>query len=319
MPNIQTPALDIHFQQAGAGPNVFVFLHGNFASWRWWKPAFERLPPGFLAYAPDLRGCGDTRTKGESASSYSIPQLAGDLQALVKALDPGPFHLVGHSLGGAVALQFALEHGGSLRSLTLVSPAPAAGLAAMREGTSRSAQALRMVHPANAASMAALQSGYRVQRAMGLNRVPLRGALVEMMPGAKLERAEMDALVDDAARMSPEALVGFLQALHGWNVEGELWRLRLPTTVLAGEADTLVPPEASRKTAGLIPRAQLLVWPQVGHSPQMERPDAFVLLLVVAARRSLRARLQTWLWLLRRRLFGLLFSDRAGSKQAVSS
>lgn len=302
MPTIETPALDLHYQQAGAGPNVFVFVHGNFASWRWWKPVLDRLPPGFLAYAPDLRGCGDTRPKGETASSYGIPQLADDLQALVEALDLGPFHLVGHSLGGAVALQFALQHSRMVRSLTLVSPAPAAGLAAMREGTSRLAQSLRMVDPADAPAMAALESGYRVQRAFGLNRLPLRRALAEMMPGASLETAEVDALVDDAARMSPEALVGFLQALHEWNVEGELGRLRVPTLIVAGEMDTLVPPAASQRTAEILPRGQLLVWSQVGHSPQIERPDAFILLLVAAARRSLGVRLQNWLWLLRRRL-----------------
>ena len=283
---------------------MFVFIHGNFASWRWWSPTLERLPPGVLAVAPDLRGCGDTVIEGETAPSWSIARLADDLGELVQALDLGRFHLVGHSLGGAVALQFALENSHKLRTLTLVSPAPAAGLAGMREGPSRSAQMLRMIDPANAASMARLESGYRMQRALGLNRLSLRRSVAEMMPGANLEKAQMDALVDDAARMTPEALVGFLQALHDWNVEDKLGWMRVPTLILAGEKDELVPPSASEKTAALLPDAELLVWPEVGHSPQLERPDDFVVLLAAATRRSVWGRLQSALWLLRRRLFG---------------
>ena len=312
--------LDIHYQQAGSGPHLFVFVHGNFASWRWWKPIFDRLPADFRAVAPDLRGCGDTGTGGATASSFGVPRLAADLELLVQALDLPRFHLVGHSLGGAVALQFALQHGHRLRSLTLVSPAPAAGLAAMREGASRSAQMLRTVDPANAAAMARLESGYRMQRAFGLNRLALRAALAEMMPGASLEKAEFEALVNDAARMSPEALVGFLRALHEWNVEGELGRLRVPTLILAGGKDTLVPPAASEKTANLLPGARLVVWPQVGHSPQLERPDDFVQLLVAVTRRSAWGRLQTWLWLQRRRLFGPpLLTEGAAPSPAAGS
>lgn len=60
MPFLQTPDLNVHYQQAGSGDTRLILVHGNFASWRWWQPIFERLPAGWRAYAPDLRGCGDT-------------------------------------------------------------------------------------------------------------------------------------------------------------------------------------------------------------------------------------------------------------------
>lgn len=295
MPYVNTPELEIHFREAGAGPNVFVLVHGNFASWRWWKQVLHRLPPGFRAYAPDLRGCGDTAGDGSSVA-YGIPQLADDLLEFVEALGLRSFHLVGHSLGGAVALQFALKHPEKVRSLTLAAPAPATGLLAMREGSSTSAKLLRQIDPEHGPSMAVLHSSYRLHHALGTNRLMLRGALAKMMPAATLDAAEIESLLGDAARMSPDAVVGFLLALHRWNVAGELGSLRVPTLVLAGGKDVLVPAAALQQLAELLPRSELLVWPEVGHSPQVERPDEFVRLLVASARRSPVMRLRTWWW-----------------------
>jgi 3-oxoadipate enol-lactonase len=318
MPYVHTPALKIHFEEAGAGPNVFVLVHGNFGSWRWWKQVFDRLPPGFRAYAPDLRGCGDT-AGGTSGAAFGIPQLADDLLELVKALGQRSFHLVGHSLGGAVALQFALAHPEKVLSLTLAAPAPATGLLAMREGSSTSAKLLRKIDPEHAPSMAVLHSSYRLHHALGTNRLMLRRALAEMMPTATLDRAEIESLLGDAARMSPDAVVGFLQALHLWNVAGELGSLRVRTLVLAGGKDVLVPATALEQMAQRLPRGRLVVWPDVGHSPQVERPDDFVRLLVTSARRSRVMRLRTWLWRLRRPLSGSQPLPGPGADEPPSS
>jgi 3-oxoadipate enol-lactonase len=318
MPYVHTPGLQIHFQDAGSGPNVFVLVHGNFASWRWWKQVFRRLPPGFRAYAPDLRGCGDTGG-GTSGGAYDIPQLADDLLDFVDGIEQRSFHLVGHSLGGAVALQFALAHPDRVLSLTLVAPAPATGLLAMREGSSTTAKLLRTFNPENAPSMAVLHSSYRLHQALGTNRLMLRGALAKMMPTATLERVEIASLLRDAARMSPDAVVGFLQALHRWNVAGELGGLRVPTLILAGGKDVLVPAAELEEMAQVLPRGRLVVWPEVGHSPQVERPDEFVRLLVTSARRSPVMRLRTWLWRLRGPLKGSLPPPGPGADEPLLS
>jgi pimeloyl-ACP methyl ester carboxylesterase len=293
MPFLETPRLRIHYEEAGSGREVFVLVHGNFASWRWWKPVLERLPAGWRAIALDLRGCGENSYSApdESRSAYGIPELADDLGGFVDGLQLDGFHLVGHSLGGAVALQYALRHQRRVRSLTLAAPPPPTGLAAMREGTSTSARLLRRVDPDHRPSMAALRSSYRMHRSLGTNRWMLRRALPEMMPAASLDAAMAESLLADAARMSPDAVVGFLQALHRWNVEGELPRLHVPTVILWGAKDVLVPRAGLEKMAALLPAGELVVWPDAGHSPQLERPDDFVALLVASARRVLGKRL----------------------------
>ena len=126
MPFVQTPEINIQYETAGSGKTVLVFLHGNFASWRWWQPVFEQLPCVFRAYAPNIRGCGETESPD---SSFDIDRLAEDLRAFQEALQLPRFHLIGHSLGGAVALQFALDYGECIESLTLVAPASAAARA----------------------------------------------------------------------------------------------------------------------------------------------------------------------------------------------
>ena len=292
MPFLDTKRLRIHYQEGGAGSEAFVLVHGNFASWRWWQPVLDRLRPRWRAFAPDLRGCGETPT-GEDPSAYGIAPLADDLAAFVDGLGLRTFHLVGHSLGGAVALRYALDHPDRARSLTLAAPPPPTGLSAMREGTSKSAQLLRSIDPDHGPSMAMLQSSYRLHRSLGTNRLMLRQALAEMMPAASLEPAMTEALLADAARMSSDAVVGFLRALHRWNVEAELHRLRVPTTILWGTRDVLVPRAGLEEMARLL-GGELLVWPDTGHSPQLERPDQFVDLLASAGRRLLRKRFQRW-------------------------
>jgi len=301
MPVLDTPRLRIHYQEAGAGPEVFVLVHGNFASWRWWKPVLERLPAHWRAVALDLRGCGESSGGPEDGrSAYDIPQLADDLAGFVDGLHLDAFHLVGHSLGGAVALQYALHHGSRVRSLTLASPPPPTGLAGMRDGASTFARLLRRVDPDHRPSMAALRSNYRMQRSLGTNRWMLRRTLPELMPAASLDPALAEALLTDAARMSPDAVVGFLQALHRWNVEAELASLRVPTVVLWGARDVVVPRAGLEAMARLLPCGELVVWPGVGHSPQLERPDQFVALLAASARRLLGKRLRLLLGRARR-------------------
>jgi pimeloyl-ACP methyl ester carboxylesterase len=301
MPFLDTPRLRIHYQEAGTGPQVFVLVHGNFASWRWWKPILERLPNGWRALALDLRGCGESSggELDESGSTYDIPQLADDLAGFADLLRLDTFHLVGHSLGGAVALQYALHHQSRLRSLTLAAPPPATGLVGMRSGASAFGGLLGGMDPNHRPSMAALRSSYRMHRTLGTNRLMLRRALPEMMPAAALDPAVAESLLADAARLSSDTVVGFLQALHRWNVEAELPGLRIPTLILWGAKDIVVPRAGLEQMARLLPLADLVVWPDTGHSPQLERPDRFVASLAVSIRNSRRKRLRR---LLRRTL-----------------
>src|SRR5262249_24376743 len=159
-----------------------------------------------------LRGTGLTHGRG---ASFGMAQLAADLFELTEALALPRFHLVGHSLGGAIAMQFALDYPERVKSLVLVAPAPAAGLSAMRRGASRFARMLSFVDPDHEPSMAFLSGSTRFGRAIGTHRSLVRQSLEAMLPARLLE---LDAFVDDALAITPEATVGYLQGLNRWNV-----------------------------------------------------------------------------------------------------
>lgn len=273
---IQIPKLNIHYETAGTGSKVLVLVHGNFASWQWWRPIMDRLPPGYRAYAPDLRGCGET---DQPADGYSVEQLAADLYHFVTQLGLSRFHLVGHSLGGAVSLQFTLDHAPLVRSLLLVAPAPAEGMSFLRAGQSGRSFMSHLVDPQRETSLDWIESNYRLLRTLGANRPWLRQALKRVAPTLNGTPA-FKVLVDEAARMAPEALAGYFQSLDAWDVQARLHELDLPVLILAGKQDGLVPPAALERTAAGINQAQLVTWADAGHSPQLEQPDRFAQLLI---------------------------------------
>lgn len=272
MPFIQTPNLRIHYRVAGTGNVPLLLLHGNFGSWRWWQPLLQHVPAGYRAYVPDLRGCGDSERPGYG---HNIETLAADAQAFAKALDFVPEHIVGHSLGAAIALQFALEQPGQVRSLTLVAPPPAEGRSVVRNADWFSHSVSRLFDVDRDASVVTLGATYRMLRHLGANRPMLRQALMRLAPTLDYGNAFIE-LVSDAARMAPQAVVGHLQALDTWDVQTRLRSLRLPVLVVGGQQDVLVAVDDLRGFARRLPRGRIIIWADVGHAVQLEQPRRFV-------------------------------------------
>ncbi|HLI88410.1 MAG TPA: alpha/beta hydrolase [Ktedonobacteraceae bacterium] len=119
---IKTDRLRTAYLEAGNGNVPLVLVHGNCSSSLFFQDfmlalaAMER----YKIYAPDLRGYGDTETVPVDATR-GLADFSDDLAAFVRALNLSHFHLFGWSLGGNVALQYAIDYPGALRSLTLQS------------------------------------------------------------------------------------------------------------------------------------------------------------------------------------------------------
>lgn len=261
MPFVKLSQVTLHYEHAGHGRTVLVLVHGNFASWRWWLPYLQQLSPTqYTLYAPDLRGCGDS---DHPLEDYTIERLAEDIYEFVTALDLRKFHLIGHSLGGAVSLQFALNHTRLLHTLSLISPAPAEGMPHLK----------RTLFGISSIEL------NQIVRSLDLSRSILRRTLKSMIPTLPPDSKEFLALLDDAVRMSPNALDGFIHSLAEWNVLERCTELTLPVLILWGEKDVIVKRDALERMAKNLPNAQLLTWPNVGHVPQLEQTEAFTELL----------------------------------------
>lgn len=105
-PTVATNGIETYYQVAGDDPPV-VLLHGARMDGRLWAETTRPLAATRLII-PDLRGHG--RAGGSARTEYSVELFAADVQALVDALDPGQPVVVGHWLGGFVALVYAARH-----------------------------------------------------------------------------------------------------------------------------------------------------------------------------------------------------------------
>jgi pimeloyl-ACP methyl ester carboxylesterase len=120
---IKTDRLEIAYLQAGTGETSIVLVHGNTSSSLFFQDFMLALAATnrYTIYAPDMRGFGDTQVLPINATR-GMRDFSDDLSSLARALGLTAFHLFGWSMGGNVAMQYAIDYPGTLRTLTLQAP-----------------------------------------------------------------------------------------------------------------------------------------------------------------------------------------------------
>lgn len=209
----------------------------------------DRVPAGIRAIAYDVRGRGETRGPEGDGSFRS---LAADLDAFSLALGLERFALVGHSLGTAIVMQYALDHPESLRSLVAVSPVWVDGMP----------QAY--VSDAHQERLAADHSYFE-------------DALRAITPGAPRDEL-WERLMRASRAQSASTALGAQSALLDWSPGNVLGRITVPRSVIVGALDPLTTVAVARRAAEAL-AADLVVMEGVGHAPMLEAPDAFAELL----------------------------------------
>lgn len=231
-----------------------LFVHGFPLSRGAWCKQVEAFKASHRVIAPDLRGLGESEA---TAGPVPMSLFAEDLHALLQHLetvDTGPVILVGHSMGGYVALAFAKAYPQALRGLVLV-------------GTKAGADT-----PEGAAARRATAEKVRTEGA---------SAVVDAMAPKMLSEGNTDAAMAAAVRdlMAPSRPEGVIGALLGMAERPDagpwLGGIRVPTLVITGLEDTLIPSSESEAMAKAIPNAQLRLIPNAGHLVAFERADAF--------------------------------------------
>jgi pimeloyl-ACP methyl ester carboxylesterase len=201
--------------------------------------------------APDLRGLGQSEAQ---SGTNTMERFADDVHALLRKLETGPVVLVGHSMGGYVALAFARRHPEMLRGLVLV-------------GTKAGADT-----PEGAAGRRATAEKVKLE---GIDGVV--GAMAPKMLAASNQDAAMAAKV--RGFMEPSKPEGVISALLGMAERPDstpaLGQIQVPTLVITGADDTIIPPTESEALAKGIAGAELRVIPKAGHLVAFERPDEF--------------------------------------------
>ncbi|GGK15779.1 alpha/beta hydrolase [Deinococcus malanensis] len=225
---------------------VLVALHGNFASGAWWSDLMAHPPVGWRVLAPDLPGFAGSPHEGEPSIASYAAWLRDWLSACLHAQQKRPV-LLGHSLGGAVALEFAARWPAELRGLVLAASAPLGGLVTPEEN-------------------------YPVLEMMRGNPALLEMSLGALFPSGR--PANFDRLVHDAGRMNTAHYSGNARALAAWKIDpGTL--AGLPVLVLGGELDRLISPEMVQTQAAALGGAATIVEGR-GHGFPQEDPLTFL-------------------------------------------
>lgn len=248
-----------------------VLIHGVGANRRIWHRVVERLASGARVIAIDIPGFGDSPSTGPG---FEIDEVADRVAAALLARTGDPFHLIGHSLGGAVALKLASRHAADVRSMVLVAPA---GFAP------RSPPLARALGFASAGFLAARRIvGPPLSESPVARRALLWGAVAD---GGRLGADDARLMIGASARATRVRQA--IEAVVSLDLRTILDELALPVGLLWGERDRVVPVATARQLLAVRPEAPLEVIAEAGHVPQLERPDAFI-----AAVQRVRARLE---------------------------
>jgi pimeloyl-ACP methyl ester carboxylesterase len=233
-----------------------VLVHGFMGNARTWAPIMPGLTANRQVVTYDHRGHGASTNTGDAAT-YTFDQLVADFTALVDAIGLERFHLLGHSMGGVVAMRYTLGHPDRVASLI---PMDTAAAAAANQDDDPNVGFMRTgVDVARTQGMAAL---FDVINAA----IPDAPEFAEMRESLRYDLNAMDNLA--FVRFGEELLQypSFLDKLAG---------LTIPATVLVGEND-LGLRAASDAMAATIPNAKLVVIPNAGHNPHAENPQAWL-------------------------------------------
>lgn len=241
---------------AGDGPAV-LFIHGYPLDRTIWRHQFNNLP-GMRRIAPDLRGMG----KSDAPDlGYSMTTYADDLAALLDTLGVEDVVLCGHSMGGYIAFEFLRRWRDRVRGLVLVATRAEGDSSEGRKGRDTAAAAARE-RGAQAVVEAMLPKLFAGDDAAAVG--PLWSQVEAMILATPVPGA-IGALT--AMRDRPDS-TPLLPLLAG-----------LPTLVVAGEEDRLIPAAGARTMAEMIPGSRLVLMPGVGHLPSLEAPADFTRLL----------------------------------------
>ncbi|MFC5501461.1 alpha/beta fold hydrolase [Lysinimonas soli] len=246
--------IDINYELDGDGPETVVLINGladELETWAYQMPAL--LDAGYRVLRFDNRGIGRSE---KPAGPYSSQLMADDAKALVDSLGLRDFHLMGVSMGGMIAQSYALSYPGDLRSLTLACTyaAPGPFCSRMFSMWADTARVMGVPMVMRDVTLWAFTLDFFRER---------ESELIEFETAMRFMDQPVHAYLAQLAVIQEHDATVSLPALSA-----------VPTLVLAGEEDILIPTRLSRELADLIPGSTFVTTPG-GHGCIWEHPDDF--------------------------------------------
>ena len=256
----------VRYLQAGSGP-VVALIHGITSTADTWVPAMAGLCREHTVIAPDLLGHG---ASAKPRGDYSLGAYASGVRDLLAGLGHDRVTVVGHSLGGGVAMQFAYQFPERTERLALVS---SGGL-----GREVSLLLRAAALPGAELVLPLLVPGWLGRAVDGVGWAGARLGLRTRLDVGEMLRGFLS--LNDA-----EARAAFLHSLRavvdpgGQRVSGHdrlYLAENLPTLLVWGERDPIIPAAHGREAHALMPGSTLAIFERAGHFPHLDDPVRFI-------------------------------------------
>jgi pimeloyl-ACP methyl ester carboxylesterase len=251
----------VAFRMAGEGP-VLLLVHGIAGTNAVWENAFEELATDHVVIAPDLPGHGES---GASAGDYSLGAMAATLRDLLLALGHERATVIGHSLGGGVAMQFSYLFPEYTERLVLISSG----------GLGRSVNPALRLAALPGAELVTAQLGRAARLA---DRLLPSGARPGGRVAVELGRS-VAALADSQTRGAFHATLRAVVGPDGQRVFAgdRLYLAReMPTLIIWGEHDPIIPVGHGHRAHAAMPGSRFVVLEGAGHFPPLEDPRGVI-------------------------------------------
>ena len=227
----------LHYETFGRGKPL-IFLHGWLGSWRYWMPSMELMSEHGRTYALDLWGFGDS---DHANGKYSVPQYVDLLEAFIEEMGIGSMTLIGHALGAAVAMHYAIKKPEHVARIMTIS-APITGNTINRKLLSSETSFLDRVR------------GWK----------PTEGH-------AEVEQ-EMDKMAQDVIEAS-------VRSSMDTDLQQMINQIQIPILLVHGERDTLVAPPQPNWLTDAGKNVRTILLPDIQHFPMLDETARFTRLL----------------------------------------
>jgi pimeloyl-ACP methyl ester carboxylesterase len=251
----------VAFRMAGEGP-VLLLVHGIAGTNAVWENVVDELATDHVVIAPDLPGHGES---GASAGDYSLGAMAATLRDLLLALGHERATVIGHSLGGGVAMQFSYLFPEYTERLVLVSSG----------GLGRSVNPALRLAALPGAELVTAQLGRAARLA---DRLLPSGARPGGRVAVELGRS-VAALADSQTRGAFHATLRAVVGPDGQRVFAgdRLYLAReMPTLIIWGEHDPIIPVGHGHRAHAAMPGSRFVVLEGAGHFPPLEDPRGVI-------------------------------------------
>lgn len=248
----------IHYETHGRGRPV-LFLHGWLGSWSLWRPTIEALGREYKTYSIDFWGFGESRAgreQAENLQSFKVESFVEMVNQFMDKLGIPKAAIVGHSMGGTVALSMAIQH-------------PEKVVKACCIGSPINGNSLNLLLKLSGVPAFA----FIIWRSPPLLKLFLRMYSRFMAKDGK----KMSQLITrDVSNITMESFFQSIGTLRATNLTNQLGKITVPTLGIYGRNDIIVKPTQRNLLQTGVPHSSIVYYEDAGHFPMLDTPDQFL-------------------------------------------